>query len=141
MKKIKMLIIIIILISGTFTGCISDGDEKNELNNYTVDYIEKSYKINETGYTLAENSTIILENISVQNITKIYFNLKWEDTHTWPPRGNTRVFVPYRPEPDTFSLSVTDPNGTNATYIPSKYAEETSFYGNINITGIINIII
>jgi hypothetical protein len=137
MKRVILTLIIFIFIFGSFAGCITNENELNDLHLYSVNYIEKSYQINETGYTLAENSTIIIQDISTQNITKIYFILTWEDTHAWPPRNNTRVLVPYWPKPDTFSLSITEPNGTNATFAPSYYAEETAYYGNINITSII----
>jgi len=140
MKKNRSIFVAVLFLFVLSTGCISNENEKNgiDLNEYYINYSECIYEINENGYTIEGNSTIILRNITHANITSIRFSLKWNDSHTWPPKEITRIYVPYVPEPDTFNLSVKEPNGTNVYFAPHPYVEDTQYIGLINVTANLN---
>jgi len=140
MKKNISILLTVPLLIVLSMGCISNENEKNgiEINEYYINYSECIYMINETGYTIEDNSTIFLKNITHVNITSIRFSLKWNDTHTWPPKEITRIYVPYVPEPDTFNLSIKEPRGANVYYTPNSYLESTQYNGLINVTADLN---
>ncbi|MCK5774391.1 MAG: hypothetical protein KAH57_11430 [Thermoplasmata archaeon] len=137
MRSISIVSILILVAIGS--GCTDRLDDENEESDeYSIYYIEKSYLINETGYTREGNSTVILQNITAQNIMRISFILTWNDTHTWPPEQETRVWVPYVPQPDTFSLSVKGPNGSEVSFDSNYKLENTSYDGSIKINASLN---
>lgn len=69
---------------------------------------------------------------------RIYINLTWNDTHSWPPEQITRMYVPYVPQPDTFHLSVKQQDGSEVTFFPSNKLKNTSINGSIGIKALLN---
>lgn len=80
-----------------------------------------------------ENKTTTLKvDISISNITNILFILEWEDDYPYTSgyMGN--------PASDTISLTISEPNGTLVTFIPSNSNESDN--GTIYIRANLNLI-
>ena len=151
MKKIIIAFLVILLIFFLTIGYFFYDNvwDKDELNEYSINYVESNYVINENGYTLEGNSTIILQNITTQNITRIFFNLMWHDSESWTrdgndpdssfPEQNTRIYTPSERLPDTFSLSIKEPNSSKvSSYDPDNTVVGTSFHGRLEINATLN---
>jgi len=138
MKKVILVMLLVLLFLTSFSGMVSNKDDKNDLNEYFINYRENTFFINETGYTREGYSTIIEENVIIANITNISFELSWIDTHSWPPNEDTRILVPYVEIADEFSLFIKEPNGTNVSLSTQSPWENISYDGLIDTTVKVN---
>lgn len=129
MKKVTLSLILFIYIFGSFTGCISNGNEKNNEPEYSINFVENSYIISETGYVNNNQTITINKLINTTNLTKIIFILTWIDDET----GCFMVG-------DHIEIYIISPNDSKVEFIPTNSSYSNDQFGNISIAAKINTI-
>jgi hypothetical protein len=128
MMKIPIgLIIIIILIFCSLSGCISNENDKKIETEYSINFIENSYIVSETGYVNNNQTVTITKFINTTNLTEIVFNLIWTD-------DETGCFI----VGDCIEMNIIPPDNLTVEFVPTNPSQSGDQFGNISITAKIN---